>query len=764
VSRKAAPVTAEPPEVPAAPDASWRDPDIETLRLSRKVTSRLRGAKIEHIGALVDALDNGETFSLDAREITAVWHAIKTNSACPADILIDGEADDEAEASVRTCRMCGCTEADCSQCIAATGKPCSWVEGDPDLCTACVAAPAPEPLLIDRVDLEDDGTEAVADADDEASDSKTETAFGPSILDLPLEPLDRNGPEIPGDYLKNWPEAPDGPDRAAVYDPAVPLAKILPSPTNPRKTFDLVKLNELAKSIAEKGVLEPILLRPLGDHFEIIAGERRYRAAKLAGVASIPATIRDYSDRDVVEIQIIENDQREDVHELEQAEGYATLIRMGVADAETLAERIGRTPKYVYARLALNGLTPEWKADLTAGKITFAVATLLARLPHSRQEQVRPTPDKWGNHHSPIFDYNGNCRSITTVKRDLQNALINLSSARWKLDDAELLPSAGSCKACPKRTGSKPDLFAELVDGAKEDEDDDEREYYDDEDDDPKPKSKAKAKKPAAAPDFCTDSVCFAAKGTALVQLNVRKLAEKTKTDADAIPVVSERYTTADGSGMLGASGYTELTPKEVKAFGKAIPADVVPAVLGDGDEVGKTVYVRIRKEPSAARGSLAGGDSNIAFAKQQREAREKNELDKAMQKQVVAAVVEKFEAGGQKALDKCWDKLATLFEFEMGADARYRLGGAFGVGKEDLVETIRERGDKKPFSVLGMFVAAVVGSMPPRSDYVSPDVKAFLKSLDIDHTAILKQLAAERKAEKAAKQKPAKAKGGKAK
>ena len=124
----------------------------------------------------------------------------------------------------------------------------------------------------------------------------------------------------------------------------IPLLHIQESKTNPRRLFDETKLTELAANIRQHGVLQPVLVRPLpgGDagFYELVAGARRYRASKLAGRETIPATVRELTDTECLELQLIENLQRADVHELDEARGYAALMQLqpDTYTVETLAE------------------------------------------------------------------------------------------------------------------------------------------------------------------------------------------------------------------------------------------------------------------------------------------------------------------------------------------------------------------------------------------------------------------------------------------
>lgn len=144
------------------------------------------------------------------------------------------------------------------------------------------------------------------------------------------------------------------------------LEAIVASKTNPRKHFDAAALKELAESIAKHGVLQAILVRPNGadGKFELVAGERRWRAAKLAQLDRIPVTVRELSDTEALELQVVENLQRTDLHPLEEAEGYESLMKCQHADGRTytadeIAAKVGKSRSYVYSRLKYTALCKE---------------------------------------------------------------------------------------------------------------------------------------------------------------------------------------------------------------------------------------------------------------------------------------------------------------------------------------------------------------------------------------------------------------------
>ena len=184
------------------------------------------------------------------------------------------------------------------------------------------------------------------------------------------------------------------PSRAVSLVQDIPLTRIRESKTNPRRQFDETKLAELADNIRQHGVLQPVLVRPLPDGepdtYELVAGARRFRASKLAKRETIPASIRELTDTECLELQLIENLQRADVHELDEARGYAALMQLQpeTYTVETLAEKIGRSEKYVYARMRLMHLVEEVQQAFYAGKLTVAHAFEIARLQPSDQQRA----------------------------------------------------------------------------------------------------------------------------------------------------------------------------------------------------------------------------------------------------------------------------------------------------------------------------------------------------------------------------------------
>ncbi len=150
----------------------------------------------------------------------------------------------------------------------------------------------------------------------------------------------------------------------------LPMDEIFPDRNQPRKDFDDESLQELANSMREHGVLQPILVRPIDNGYQIVAGERRWRAARLAGLTSVPVNIRELSDFDAMSVALVENLQREDLNPIEEAEGYRKLSDATGWTQEQIAKRVGRSRPSIANSLRLLSLPEEVIDLLRAGKLT----------------------------------------------------------------------------------------------------------------------------------------------------------------------------------------------------------------------------------------------------------------------------------------------------------------------------------------------------------------------------------------------------------
>lgn len=244
---------------------------------------------------------------------------------------------------------------------------------------------------------------------------------------------------------------------------SIDIAFIRESEDNPRRYFDPKALDELTASVKQSGVLTPILVRPSAGKYEIAAGHRRYRAAKAAGLLQVPAIVRQMDDQTFLEILTIENLQREDIHPLDEASGYHKLIVAHGYTADILAEKVGKSPAYVYARLKLSDLMPELQARFLEDKITLGHALLLARLPEPAQIEAA----KEGLLERRWNPRSGSQESVLVSVGELdqwirEHITLDLKKAPFSIKDPNILPAAGACVECPKRSGHAPKLFADL--------------------------------------------------------------------------------------------------------------------------------------------------------------------------------------------------------------------------------------------------------------------------------------------------------------
>lgn len=222
----------------------------------------------------------------------------------------------------------------------------------------------------------------------------------------------------------------------------IPLALIQPSGYNPRKSFDEHGLTELADSISQHGVLQPIGLRPIPDtdRYEIVFGERRYRSSLIAGKEGIPAFIYDtLSDDDAEEKAITENLQRQDIAPMEEAEAFRRLIESGRYDAQSLAVQVGKSAAYIRTRMKLTTLIPEIASLLDNDDITVSVASEICRYGEDIQKEV------YDKHLKDGVQYNS-WRGMTAskvaqmIERDFTTEL-----CRYSFDKS-------ACVSCPHNT------------------------------------------------------------------------------------------------------------------------------------------------------------------------------------------------------------------------------------------------------------------------------------------------------------------------
>lgn len=311
------------------------------------------------------------------------------------------------------------------------------------------------------------------------------------------------------------------------------------SPTNPRKRrgLDVDSLRTLADSISTQGLVQPILVRPLPASrleetadmsprpgYEIVAGERRWRAAQLAELPTMPMLVRDMDDHAVLEVQLVENIEREDLDAMEEAEGFALLRDKLGYTVDQIAERIGKGKgaSYVRKTMKLLDLATESREAMFEGHLGRSTGLLVSRLSEKDQaaavKLIKGMARKLPNGHMEPAPF----REVVKALHQKFNLL--LGQAPFAIDDPGLVMTAGPCTTCPKRTGANPDLFGEADQHAE---------------------------------NQCTDSACWNEKKTAHVARAVADAQARGLTVMD--PAEAEKLIPTPHSGSF-LPGYEKLT------------------------------------------------------------------------------------------------------------------------------------------------------------------------------------------------------------
>lgn len=234
----------------------------------------------------------------------------------------------------------------------------------------------------------------------------------------------------------------------------VPIEKIHESQLNTRKNFG--DLTELTASVKAHGVLQPITVRPRNGGFDVVFGARRLRAAKAAKLGELDVIVRELSDEEALELVLVENLQRADIHPLEEAEGYRQLHEVHKHAVEDIAAKVGKSKAYVYARLKLCELVPAVREACFKGKLPTSHALLIARIPNEKlQREALESISHGGAVDEPL----GYRAAADIIQRQF---MLRLEGAPFALADAALVPEAGACTTCPKRTGNQRELFSDV--------------------------------------------------------------------------------------------------------------------------------------------------------------------------------------------------------------------------------------------------------------------------------------------------------------
>ena len=223
------------------------------------------------------------------------------------------------------------------------------------------------------------------------------------------------------------------------------IGKVIPDPMQPRKTFNEALLKQLSESIKKHGVLQPITVRKSGKEYVIVMGERRFRASKLVNKKTIPCIVRTYKNNDVLEVQIIENLQRQDVEPTEEAEAIAFLSEKYVPSE--IAKRLGRSDNFIRQRLKLAGLIEGFKHFVRNGDMTISLGVGVALFEPEEQQMMLETMGEGFNAHQ--------------VNRMIKDQTFDLEKAPFDIVDKKLIVKAGACIECPFNAANQGNLFGD---------------------------------------------------------------------------------------------------------------------------------------------------------------------------------------------------------------------------------------------------------------------------------------------------------------
>jgi ParB/RepB/Spo0J family partition protein len=362
----------------------------------------------------------------------------------------------------------------------------------------------------------------------------------------------------------------------------VAVKLIDPSPANKRTTFDEVKLKELGDSIAEQGLLQAVTLRksPLKKgRYELVCGERRWRAVSLKGWAHVPAVVRELSDRDAHGITASENLQREDLTPIEESESIRVMQNDGYANEE-IADKLGKPISWVARRSRIAELSKKWLDAISdpkhpLSKWTATHLELISRYDHEGQDEL--FKESYGQ------QYNADTALLTVkeLEAELNRNLLSLSAAPWKVSDEILHPSAGACSNCQKRTSCSPSLFEPIEDTGK-----------------------------VANGDRCIDRDCWGKKLMAFHMAEIKKAAEKNA----GMIIIDKSCNGAPATLPDGHPWKKSIAENYKYKRAKKSDPDAVPAYIIDGPGAGKVEYRKLedwykdsgKKKQVSADGSVA--------------------------------------------------------------------------------------------------------------------------------------------------------------
>lgn len=508
----------------------------------------------------------------------------------------------------------------------------------------------------------------------------------------------------------------------------LPLEHLLLSNTNPRKHRDDKEQAELVASIQQHGILTPLLVRPApadrgaahglrtAGGYVIVAGSRRYHAAKSLKLKEVPVQIREMTDELALELQVIENLQRAGIHPLDEAEGFRVFERELKMTAKNIAEKVSKSESYVLRRMKLADLISDAKKVCYDGKLSLEHAMLFSRLTAADQE----TTLRWILHQARHRDH----VTVAELREHIEEELmLELSEAPFSKTDATLFAKAGSCVDCPKRTGANKLLFADVQ-----------------------------------GKDRCTDAACFQTK----VNAHVSRIIEGHEAKKTPLVLLTGKQSYEKDRLAQGYKGWPVLHDGQFRtAAAKSCPNVKMGIVVEGGwrHKAGEQFHVCAESKCKVHAHSSSGG-SSYGRSPAEKARIKKQALVKVQRGATLHAVMEKVkdlnEADYRLLADDAWESMS----FDEQREFLFHVGWLTvrkGSGKLDLRKIGRNKIRELPLAEVPRFLmrSALFGHVD-RTHYYSSDpgdkLKLTAKRYKVNAGAIARKVSAEL----AAKRKPA--------
>jgi len=353
---------------------------------------------------------------------------------------------------------------------------------------------------------------------------------------------------------------------------SIDITLVKPSATNPRKSFDAPDEVDLKASIKGKGIIYPLAVRPVNGHYEIIDGERRYRAAKELQYREVPCIVMEVDEEQTRDAQLISHVQSKSIKPMEEAQAFVKLLEH--SDVASVARAVGKSESYVARRKSLTSLIDPLAEAVTKGVLPVMHALELSRCSKETQEAIyagKGDDDYYGRKLKTELS-RGDIPPIKELKERIGNLARKLSAAKFDTLDASLVPAMGACAACRFNTVTNPGLFGDLGKEA-----------------------------------ICKNGKCFDEKTLAHVSRRIEAEPDLVK--------ISTNYG-RKSAGVLTADKYDRVAKGKVSAI----------IVEGDGDEIGRIVSVNLRG--NAAESAKGGGNISHKLSKAELASRAKRKKE----------------------------------------------------------------------------------------------------------------------------------------